>query len=137
MSTDYGFCLGLKALSILAVKLKILINDLARIVMERVASVTDNREVGIQYSDAMVDYSARKQPDCSLARRLLDWIPRVELSSGSEHNIAWHMQRTVIRDWIVRRGKRREGQVLGSTIGLRDFLAYAVLLLEVSPLALL
>jgi nucleoside-diphosphate-sugar epimerase len=34
----------------------------------------------------------RRRPDCSLARRVLNWTPKVDLSDGLECTIAWHMQ---------------------------------------------
>ena len=71
---------------------EISINDLARIVVQRVASITGNREAGIKHGDAMVDDPVRRKPDCTLARRILDWTPKVELSDGLEYTIAWHVQ---------------------------------------------
>jgi UDP-glucuronate decarboxylase len=68
------------------------INDLARIVVQRVSAITGNREVGIKYKDAMVDDPMWRRPDCSLARRVLDWTTKVELADGLECTIAWHMQ---------------------------------------------
>lgn len=72
---------------------EISINELARIVVQRVASITGNREVAIQYRDAMADDPMRRRPDCSLAKRVLSWTPKVELADGLEYTIAWHIQR--------------------------------------------
>jgi UDP-glucuronate decarboxylase len=72
---------------------EISINDLAQIVVQRVAAITGKRQVGVKYGDAMVDDPMRRKPDCSLARRVLHWIPKVELSDGLENTIAWHMQK--------------------------------------------
>jgi UDP-glucuronate decarboxylase len=61
---------------------EISINDLAQIVVRRVASMTGNEKVGIQYKKAMVDDPMRRRPDCSLARRVLNWTPKVDFSDG-------------------------------------------------------
>jgi UDP-glucuronate decarboxylase len=69
------------------------INDLARVVVRRVASMTGQQEVGIQYKEAMADDPMRRRPDCPLARRVLSWTPQVEFSDGLDDTIAWHMQK--------------------------------------------
>jgi UDP-glucuronate decarboxylase len=71
---------------------EISINDLARIIVQRVAAITGNREVGIKYRDAMVDDPMRRRPDCSLARKVLNWNTKVELADGLGCTIGWHMQ---------------------------------------------
>jgi nucleoside-diphosphate-sugar epimerase len=55
--------------------------------------MTGNQEVGIQYKEAMADDPMRRRPDCSLARRVLNWTPKVDFSDGLDYTIAWHMQK--------------------------------------------
>jgi UDP-glucuronate decarboxylase len=44
---------------------------------------------GIEYRSLPDDDPKQRQPDITLARKVLDWQPRVELEAGLEHTVAW------------------------------------------------
>jgi len=58
--------------------------ELARQVMELTGSNT-----GVVHEPAPVDDPRRRQPDISLARRVLGWEPTVSLREGLERTVAW------------------------------------------------
>lgn len=65
------------------------IAEVATVVMQRLAAQDAGQTSRIVYEDAVRDDPQRRNPDCSLARRVLSWEPGVSLEDGIYRTIAW------------------------------------------------
>lgn len=65
------------------------IGELAETVVRRVMGRNAKQTPRIIHEGAVVDDPQRRVPDCSLARRVLGWEPRVTLEVGIDRTIAW------------------------------------------------
>lgn len=70
---------------------KTTIEQLAETVVRRVHAQDAGQTSRIIYTGAVVDDPQHRKPDCSLARQVLGWEPRVTLETGIDRTIAWFM----------------------------------------------
>ncbi len=62
---------------------------------ELVKELTGSRSK-VEFLPLPVDDPKRRLPDITLARKLLDWSPKVDLRSGLANTIAWYKSRSEV-----------------------------------------
>jgi UDP-glucuronate decarboxylase len=72
--------------------------DLAELVVQRVSKLAGVRIANIRHGDPLPDEPLRRQPNCALAKRVLGWSSKTDLSEGLDRTIKWHMQTGAMSD---------------------------------------
>lgn len=66
--------------------------DLAELVVQKVSKLAGGKLAKIRHGEALPDEPVRRKPDCALAKRVLGWSSKIDLTEGLDRTIMWHMQ---------------------------------------------